>query len=161
MRLIRERDRQTATDGTSDDTFEARLVIELGVIDLVAGHSDPTLLAEARRHLETMSRYLVDDHFEDFHAYLDANYAFHEAIVALSGNPVLVAAFGSLSIKNVMARSFGTTAQSSRAFLAVQRDLLVALENRDADGARTAARTYCDLAKARTRQLLALTGGQV
>jgi DNA-binding GntR family transcriptional regulator len=146
---------------TSDDTFEARLAIELGVIDRVAGQGDPQLLAVARHHLETMSRYLVDDHFEDFHAYLDANYAFHEAIVALSDNPVLIAAFGSLSIKNVMARSFGTTAQSSAAFLAVQRDLLVALENGDADAARTAAKTYCDLAKARTRQLLALTGGQV
>jgi flavin reductase (DIM6/NTAB) family NADH-FMN oxidoreductase RutF/DNA-binding GntR family transcriptional regulator len=146
---------------TSDDTFEARLTIELGVIDRVAGETDPKGLAIARRHLETMSRYLVDDHFEDFHAYLDANYAFHESIVALSENRLLIAAFGSLSIKNVMARSFGTTAQSSARFLAVQRDLLVALENGDADAARTAARMYCDLAKARTRQLLALTGGHV
>jgi flavin reductase (DIM6/NTAB) family NADH-FMN oxidoreductase RutF/DNA-binding FadR family transcriptional regulator len=146
---------------TSDDTFEARLAIELGVIDRVAGQADPRMLAIARRHLETMSRYLVGDHFEDFHAYLDANYAFHESIVALSGNPLLIAAFGSLSIKNVMARSFGVTAQSSATFLAVQRDLLEALENGDADAARTAARAYCDLAKARTRQLLALTGGQV
>jgi flavin reductase (DIM6/NTAB) family NADH-FMN oxidoreductase RutF/DNA-binding GntR family transcriptional regulator len=146
---------------TSDDTFEARLAIELGVIDRVAGEADPRVLAVARRHLDTMSRYLVGDHFEDFHAYLDANYAFHESIVALSGNPLLVAAFGSLSIKNVMARSFGTTAQSSATFLAVQRDLLEALENGDTDAARGAARTYCDLAKARTRQLLALTGGQV
>jgi flavin reductase (DIM6/NTAB) family NADH-FMN oxidoreductase RutF/DNA-binding GntR family transcriptional regulator len=146
---------------TSDDTFEARLAIELGVIDRVANRADPDLLAIARGHLETMSRHLVDDHFEDFHAYLDANYAFHEAIVALSGNPLLIAAFGSLSIKNVMTRSFGTTAQSSTAFLAVQRDLLVALESADAAAARAAAKAYCDLAKARTRQLLALTGGQV
>jgi flavin reductase (DIM6/NTAB) family NADH-FMN oxidoreductase RutF/DNA-binding GntR family transcriptional regulator len=146
---------------TSDDTFEARLAIELGVIDRVASAADPRMLAVARQHLETMSRYLVGDHFEDFHAYLDANYAFHESIVALSDNPLLIAAFGSLSIKNVMARSFGTTAQSSATFLAVQRDLLEALEKGDADAARAAARAYCDLAKARTRQLLALTGGQV
>jgi flavin reductase (DIM6/NTAB) family NADH-FMN oxidoreductase RutF len=146
----------------SDDTFEARLVIELGVIDRVAGGgADPRMLAVARRHWEAMSRHLVGDHFEDFHAYLDANYAFHEAIVALSGNQLLISAFGSLSIKNVMVRSFGTTAQSSAIFLAVQRDLLVALENGEADAARAAARQYCDLAKARTRQLLALTGGQV
>ncbi|MCT7657035.1 flavin reductase [Mycobacterium deserti] len=146
---------------TSDDTFEARLAIELGVIDRVAGQADPKQLDVARHHLDTMARYLVDDHFEDFHAYLDANYAFHESIVALSKNPLLIAAFGALSIKNVMARSFGVTAQSSAAFLAVQRDLLTALEVGDADAARVAARSYCDLAKARTRQLLALTGGQV
>jgi DNA-binding FadR family transcriptional regulator len=99
--------------------------------------------------LEAASRYLVGDHFEDFHAYLDANFAFHEAIVALSGNPLLIAAFGSLSIKNVMLRSFGMTAQSSATFLAVQRELLVALENGDADAARVAARAYCDLARPR------------
>ena len=144
---------------TSDYTFEARLAIELGVIECVADGADPQQLSVARRHLETMSRHLVDDRFEDFHAYLDANYAFHEAIVALAANPALTAAFGSLSIKNVMMRSFGNTAQSSAAFLAAQRDLLVALENNDPAGARAAARAYCELAKARTRQLLSLTGG--
>ncbi|MDG4666131.1 flavin reductase [Mycobacterium sp. 236(2023)] len=146
---------------TSDATFEARLMIELGVIDCVIGRADPALLAVSRRHLDTMSQHLVDDHFEDFHAYLDANYAFHESIVALSANPLLIASFSSLSIKNVMARSFGNTAQSSAAFLRVQRDLLEALERNDAPGARAAAREYCDMAKARTRQLLTLTGGQV
>lgn len=146
---------------TSDATFEARLAIELGVIDCVLGRVEPSLLAVARAHLDRMSRYLVNDHFEDFHAYLDANYAFHESIVALSNNPLLIAAFSSLSIKNVMARSFGNTAQSSAAFLRVQRDLLEALERDDADGAHDAAREYCEMAKARTRQLLTLTGGQV
>ena len=146
---------------TSDQTFEVRLAIELGVIDSVVGHIDPQRLAAARTHLNTMSQCLVDDHFVDFHAYLDANYAFHEAIVALSGNPLLTAAFSSLSIKNVMTRSFGITAQSSATFLNVQRDLLVALENDDPSAARSAARAYCELAKARARQLLALTGGKV
>ena len=146
---------------TSDDTFEARLAIELGVIDRVAGLADPRVLAIARRHLETMSRYLVDDHFEDFHAYLDANYAFHESIVALSGNPVAHRGVRIALHQERDGPQLGTTAQSSATFLAVQRDLLEALENGDADAARTAARTYCDLAKARTRQLLALTGGQV
>jgi len=146
---------------TSDEAFEARLAIELGVIDQVAGHLDSHQLTAARAHLETMSHHLVGDRFRDFQAYLDANYAFHEAIVALSDNALLVAAFESLSIKNVMMRSFGTTATSSAAFLEVQRDLLAALENGDATAARSAARAYCDLAKARARQLLALTGGQV
>jgi flavin reductase (DIM6/NTAB) family NADH-FMN oxidoreductase RutF/DNA-binding FadR family transcriptional regulator len=146
---------------TSDATFEARLVIELGVIDWVAGRTDPALLGVARKHLDTMSRHLVDDHFEDFHAYLDANYAFHESIVALSDNPLLITTFSALSIKNVMARSFGNTAESSAVFLQVQRDLLEALERGDAAAARTAARQYCEMAKARTRHLLTLTGGQV
>ncbi|MBO0678641.1 flavin reductase [Mycolicibacterium sp. S2-37] len=146
---------------TSDATFEARLAIELGVIDLVVGNVDPALLGVARGHLEKMSQCLIGDHFVDFHAYLDANYSFHEAIVALSRNPLLTEAFSSLSIKNVMTRSFGVTAQSSAIFLTVQRDLMEALERADADAARNAARRYCELAKARARQLLTLTGGKV
>ena len=145
---------------TSDETFEARLAIELGVIERVVGQVDAWQLAVARGHLETMTHHLVDDHFDDFKAYVDANRAFHEAIVALASSPLLIAAFGSLRIEDVMMRSFGTTARSSAAFLAIQRDLLVALETADAAAARAAARAYCDLAKARTRQLLALTGGQ-
>lgn len=146
---------------TSDQTFEARLAIELGVIDGVIGRIDPTLLAVPRRHLDAMAHCLVDGHFVDFQAYLDANYAFHESIVALAGNPLLTTVFSSLSIKNVMTRSFGITAQSSASFLTVQRDLLEALECGDADAARAAAREYCEMAKARARQLLALTGGKV
>ncbi|BBZ02830.1 hypothetical protein MCHIJ_22670 [Mycolicibacterium chitae] len=146
---------------TSDATFDARLAIELGVIDLVVGRVDRPRLANARRHLDEMSRCLVGDQFLDFQAYLDANYAFHEAIVALAGNSLLTEAFSSLSIKNVMTRSFGITAESSASFLTVQRDLLVALENDDAGAARASARAYCELAKARARQLLTLTGGKV
>ena len=145
---------------TSDETFEARLAIELGVIERVVGRAEAWQLDVARRHLETMTHHLVDDHFDDFSVYVDANRAFHEAIVALASSPLLIAAFGSLRIEDVMMRSFGTTARSSAAFLAIQRDLLVALETADAAAARAAARAYCDLAKARTRQLLALTGGQ-
>jgi flavin reductase (DIM6/NTAB) family NADH-FMN oxidoreductase RutF/DNA-binding GntR family transcriptional regulator len=146
---------------TSDQTFDARLAIELGVIDSVIGRADARLMEVARGHLDQMSRCLVAGQFVDFRGYLDANYAFHESIVALSGNTLLIAAFASLSIKNVMTRSFGITAQSSMTFLTVQRELLEALENNDVEAARSAARTYCDLAKARARQLLALTGGKV
>ena len=125
---------------TSDETFEARLAIELGVIERVVGRVDAWQLAVARGHLETMTHHLVDDHFKDFDAYVDANHAFHEAIVALASSPLLIAAFGSLRIEDVMIRSFGTTARSSAAFLAIQRDLLVALENsgrRRGSGRRT------------------------
>jgi DNA-binding GntR family transcriptional regulator len=145
---------------TSDETFEARLAIELGVIERVVGSVEAWQLAVARDHLETMTHHLVDDHFEDVNAYVNANRSFHEAIVALANSPLLTAAFGTLRIEDVMIRSFGTTARSSAAFLTIQRDLLVALETADAAAARAAARAYCDLAKARTRQLLALTGGR-
>jgi len=81
--------------------------------------------------------------------------------VSLAGNAQLTSTFGRLSIKSVMTRSFGSTPESSQRFIDVQRALLEAFEARDAVAARAAAREYCELAKDRVREILALTGGRL
>jgi DNA-binding GntR family transcriptional regulator/flavin reductase (DIM6/NTAB) family NADH-FMN oxidoreductase RutF len=146
---------------TSDETFDARLAIELGVIDLSIGRSSPAELAELRARFERMSSLLVGDRFVDFDDYLDANYAFHEWLVSLAHNPLLTATFGGLSIKSVMTRSFGSTPMTSQKFIDVQRDLTEAFERSDCAAARESARAYCTLAKQRVREILAHTGGRL
>jgi flavin reductase (DIM6/NTAB) family NADH-FMN oxidoreductase RutF/DNA-binding GntR family transcriptional regulator len=146
---------------TSDETFDARLAIELGVIELSIGRSSTAELAELRARFETMASLLVGDRFVDFDEYLDANYAFHERLVALSGNPLLTSTFGGLSIKSVMTRSFGSTPVTSQRFIDVQRRLTVAFEDADAVAAKQAARDYCELAKQRVREILQHTGGRL
>ena len=84
-----------------------------------------------------MAALLVGDRFVDFHAYLDANYAFHEYLVSLARNPLLTATFGGLSIKSVMTRSFGSTPVTSQKFIEVQRRLIEGVEQRR-PGRRTA-----------------------
>jgi DNA-binding GntR family transcriptional regulator len=146
---------------TSDETFDARLAIELGVIDLALGQTTPGELAELRSLFDAMAAQLVGERFVDFHAYLDANYAFHEYFVSLAHNPLLTTTFGGLSIKTVMTRSFGSTPVTSEKFVEAQRKLVDAFERGDRDGARRAARDYCELAKSRVREILAHTGGQL
>ena len=63
---------------TSDETFDARCAIELGVIDVVVGRVPQDELADLRNRVETMAALLVGNRFVDFDRYLDANYAFHE-----------------------------------------------------------------------------------
>lgn len=146
---------------TSDETFDARLAIELGVIELSIGRSTPAELAELRARFEKMAALLVGDRFVDFDGYLEANYGFHEYLVSLAHNNLLTATFGGLSIKNVMTRSFGSTPVSSQKFIDVQRDLTEAFEQADRAAARESARTYCALAKQRVREILAHTGGRL
>ncbi|WP_214103553.1 flavin reductase [Acrocarpospora catenulata] len=146
---------------TSDATFDARLAIELGVIELSVGRAAPEELAELRARFERMAVLLVGDRFVDFDDYLDANYAFHEWLVGLAHNPLLTATFGGLSIKSVMTRSFGSTPVTSQKFIDVQRDLTEAFERADAAAARASARAYCTLAKQRVREILAHTGGRL
>ena len=152
----------TAFDvNTSDQTFEARLTIELGVIDAVVGRLSPSALAELRAKFEVMASLLVGERFVDFDAYLDANYAFHSGLVALAGNDLLDTTFSGLHIKSVMTRSFGSTPVTSQRFIDAQRELMDALEAGDQSAAREAARAYCDLAKSRVREILAHTGGRL
>jgi flavin reductase (DIM6/NTAB) family NADH-FMN oxidoreductase RutF/DNA-binding GntR family transcriptional regulator len=146
---------------TSDETFDARLAVELGVIDLSLDQVTPGEIEELRRRFDAMAALLVGDRFVDFHRYLDANYTFHEYLVSLAHNPLLTATFGKLSIKSVMTRSFGSTPESSQRFIEVQRELLDAIASRDAAAAGAAARRYCELAKARVREILALTAGRL
>lgn len=146
---------------TSDQTFDARLAVELGAIDLCLDEVTAEELDELRRRFDAMAALLVGDRFVDFHGYLDANYSFHEYLVSLAHNPLLTATFGKLSIKSVMTRSFGSTPESSQRFIEVQRDLLDAFVARDAPAARAAAGRYCELAKARAREILALTAGRL
>lgn len=146
---------------TSDEAFDARRAIELGVIAMTIGQISPAGLAQLREHFAAMATLIVDDRFVDFSRYLDANYLFHETFVSLAGNGQLTTAFARLGIKGVMARSFGATPVTSRKFIDVHRVLLEAFEAGDADAARAAVDLYATLAKQRACEVFALTGGQL
>ena len=146
---------------TSDETFDARLAIELGVISLSMHRVTEEEVAELRRRFDAMAGLLVGDRFVDFHGYLDANYAFHEHLVSLAHNPLLTSTFGRLSIKSVMTRSFGSTPVTSQKFVQIQGRLVDAFERRDAGAAEQAATDYCEAAKERVREILAFTGGRL
>ena len=146
---------------TSDETFDARLAVELGVIALSMDLVTDEEVRELRRRFDVMAALLVGDRFVDFHAYLDANYSFHEHLVSLAHNPLLTTTFGRLSIKSVMTRSFGSTPITSEKFVRAQQRMVEAFERRDADAARQAAADYCELAKERVREILAITGGRL
>lgn len=146
---------------TSDETFDARGVIELGVIQVAAEEARHDDLIELRRRFEAMAALLVGERFVDFDAYLDANYAFHEFLVRLAHNPALTAAFGRLSIKTVMTRSFGSTPVTSQDFIEAQRQITEGMELRDRDAAAAGVRRYTELAKRRVREILERTGGRL
>jgi flavin reductase (DIM6/NTAB) family NADH-FMN oxidoreductase RutF/Mn-dependent DtxR family transcriptional regulator len=149
------------TARTSDETFDARCAIELGVIDMVCGRVPEAELAELRHRFEAMSALLVGDRFVDFDGYLDANYAYHETLVSLAHSAPLTTAFAQLHIKTVMTRSFGATPVTSQSFIEAQRGITEGLERGDAERARTAVYRYTDLAKQRVREILEQTGGRL
>jgi flavin reductase (DIM6/NTAB) family NADH-FMN oxidoreductase RutF/DNA-binding GntR family transcriptional regulator len=149
------------TARTSDETFDARCAIELGVLDMVTGRVPEDELAGLRQRFEAMAALLVGERFVDFDGYLDANYAYHEYLVSLAHSAALTAAFAQLHIRSVMTRSFGATPVTSQRFIEAQRGITEGLERGDRDAARAAVQRYTDLAKQRVREILAQTGGRL
>ncbi|MCW2790678.1 MAG: GntR family transcriptional regulator [Aeromicrobium sp.] len=146
---------------TSDETFDARCAIELGVIQLATARlTDGELLGLSSR-FDAMAELLVGQRFVDFDRYLDSNYQFHEFLVSLARNPALTAAFGRLSIKTVMTRSFGSTPVTSQSFIEAQGEIVAGLRAKDPQAATTGVLRYTELAKERVREILAHTGGRL
>ncbi|HTW16657.1 MAG TPA: flavin reductase [Nocardioides sp.] len=143
----------------SDQAFDARSAIEVGALHLVDLPLPEATLRELGSLFTAMARFLVDDRFVDFDGYLDANDAFHRALVALAGSSALSAAFEQIGLRSVMASSFGATPGTSQRFVEVQREILLALEAGDRARAQTGVLTYAALAKQRAREILERTGG--
>lgn len=144
-----------------DEVFDARCAVELGAIDTAMSRLDDSQLEPLEACLAEMQACLEGNVFTDFHGYLDANYRLHLGIVGLAGNAALTSFFKALSVKTIMARSFGSTSETSQAFIDVQRELVDCLRARDSDGARAATMRYADMAKRRTEELVQRQGGVI
>lgn len=144
---------------TSDFAFDARATIQAGVVERVLGTVTRERITELGEHVGRMAGQIENDHFVDFEAYLESNYRFHRGIVLLADNPALCSAFDSLSLKAVMARSFGFTSKTSIAFVAIHEEILAGLTARDSEATVNALRRYTEMAKERVRQVLAELGG--
>ncbi|WP_329343618.1 flavin reductase [Streptomyces sp. NBC_01352] len=142
----------------AEEAYEARSVIELGVIRAGLDRAGDDELARLSDRFEDMAALMVDDMFTDTQAFMEANFQFHRSVIALAHNTALLTGFERLHLAQIMARLQGVTAQSSHRFIDVQRRLLEALQRRDADAAAAAVLEYTALAKARAREL---AGGSV
>lgn len=143
----------------SNEAFDARSAIEIGALHLVGLPLASAVQHDLEALFEGMARFLVDDRFVDFDGYLDANDAFHRALVALAGSPALSAAFEQIGLRSVMASSFGATPGTSQRFVEIQRAILQTLCAGDRAGAQSGVLAYGELAKQRAREILDRTGG--
>lgn len=146
---------------TSDETFDARAILELGVIAATIGRVDPARLTALRARFTEMAALLGGDRFVDFDGYMEANFVFHAQLVDLAENPLLTAAYNRLAIKSTFVQSFWSTLETSQDFVDAQLRLVEAIEAGDEEGARQAIRHYSAIVKRRARDLLSRGGGQV
>ncbi|MFF5228256.1 flavin reductase [Dactylosporangium sp. NPDC000521] len=149
---------------TADDAaeaFEARAIIEKGVADLTVGSVSEDDLAVLDQLCSDLSRFILNDEFTDFEAYLEANDRFHRFLIGLSGNRRTIVQYEALAIPTIMAHSFGMTRKSSSQFVDVHQRIVSGYRRRDLSAVKAAIVQYTTLATERARELLTSHGGSV
>lgn len=87
---------------TSDALFDARTALELGALDLVLGRLDDRELAAYRALAEATVPHVAGSRFVDAVAYTTSNAAFHDHLIALTGNEHLLRAYQALGVEGRM-----------------------------------------------------------
>jgi benzoate/toluate 1,2-dioxygenase reductase subunit len=86
----------------SDEQFDARMALELGVLELTIGRLTPEQLVEFRILAEASGASVEGDHFTDAAAFTDTTAAFHEFLFRCCTNPVLLEAYNRLEVTQLM-----------------------------------------------------------
>jgi DNA-binding GntR family transcriptional regulator len=73
--------------------FQARLVLELGALEIGLGRLTATELDEMRRINDRIRAQTYGTGFEDFQGFIADNARFHEIIIGLTGNPLVSDAY--------------------------------------------------------------------
>jgi benzoate/toluate 1,2-dioxygenase reductase subunit len=73
--------------------FEARLVLELGALEVGLGRLTAAELSELREINDRIRAQTYGSSFEDFQGFIADNARFHEILVGLAGNPLVTDAY--------------------------------------------------------------------
>lgn len=139
----------------SDDAFDARLVIELGVAELTVGRLSAEQLAEFRGLALASVARLEDGRLVDAAEYVAAAVRFHAFLPALTGSPALQEAYERLSIADLMSRALTSETSVNPQMAADHLALVDAYGRADVAEVRRIIREHSAIAKQNQRAGLA------
>lgn len=123
--------------------FSARLIIEIGVLEAAIPRATPELLGQLRKINRQMGRGSYGKTFEGYVAFVKLNASFHEAIVALSGNPFIIDAYRKLAYhQRIMQALHGRGVPDIDKLVAEHEAIIAALEKGSYAAARKAIRQH-------------------
>lgn len=146
----------SATPEAVEDAYDARRVIELGVVDQTVGRTTDRQIAQLRWLMAETSRHLSSGGFRDVGAFLQANAGFHEYIVSLTGSEALLSMYRRLGLTDLNTREFATLDGVDSTVL--DRDhkrLVTAYATGDVALARAVVNDHADRPRQRHRALAA------
>jgi 4-nitrophenol 2-monooxygenase / 4-nitrocatechol 4-monooxygenase, reductase component len=146
---------------TSDDAHDAKLAIELGAADLVVGRLTTEQITGMQELAEVAAAHIEDGRFTDVDAYINANHAFHVALIEATGIRALVEAYEHLSLPDHMARALTRDMVAGAHLVDDHFALVGALERADLPTVHDLIRSHNEHAKATQRAGILRHGGQL
>ena len=141
--------------------FDAKLVLELGVLELTVGRLDAARLARLRTLMEATLPYIHSGRFTDPYAYESANSAFHSYLIELADNPLLSQLYDRLRIPEITARALSGDVRAEPELLAEHRALVDAYERGDLTAARDVVKAHSERSKQIQRAGIVSAGGSI
>lgn len=145
---------------TAWEAYDARAVIECGVVDQVGGRLSADQRRRLREAADATTPWIKNDRFVDFERYLTTNTAFHDTLVELSGNAALVSSYRRLAMAGVMSRALHGVRETHDSFTHDHVDLAEALEAGELDVARAVVLRHSERGKERVKIAIDVAGGQ-
>lgn len=123
--------------------FEARIVLELGALDVGIHNVDDSVLAELVAVNEAMRNRKYGSRFEDFATFIRDNARFHELLIGLTNNPLVLDAYRRLSYhQRIPQLLHGQGVQDIDRIVAEHDAIIAALKDRSLSKARNALRAH-------------------
>ncbi|WP_226435136.1 benzoate 1,2-dioxygenase electron transfer component BenC [Rhodococcus yananensis] len=138
----------------SDAQFDARMALELGVLELTIGRLTPEQLVEFRILAEASGASVEGDHFTDAEAFTDTTAAFHQFLFRCCTNPVLLDAYNRLEVTRLMYRVLRDAQWIEEHIVDEHLQLVEAYEQGDRARARDLIVAHADHAKATMRRAI-------
>ena len=149
------------TPETSEQAFDARCAMELGVAASTVGQVPQHRVAALRKLMAETVPLVANGHFVDVEAYTRHNEAFHNAIVGLADNPTLSDAYQRLGVAGLMVSLLGEGAKAGQEIIDDHRAIVEAYERGSLLDAVEVIKRHNENAKNTTRQAIMAAGGQL
>ena len=142
------------------EALDARCMIEIGAAEQSVGNVSDAELAELRAKAEATVPHIKDGRFVDFERYMETNAAFHEYLVGLAKNEMLLASYRRLGVATTLLR----TLHSYEARDSMTRDHLgiaEAFEAADLEEAKRVIHRHTEESKRHGQRAIESAGGRI
>jgi 4-nitrophenol 2-monooxygenase / 4-nitrocatechol 4-monooxygenase, reductase component len=163
--LARDPDRgyivKPVTPESSEQAFDARCAMELGVAATTVGQVPPHRVAALRKLMEETVPLVSGGRFVDIEAYTRHNEAFHNALIELADNPTLLDAYQRLGVAGLMVSLLREGTEAAGEIIDDHRAIVDAYERGSLLDAVEVIKRHNQNAKETTRRAIAAAGGEL